>query len=154
RAGTHQRPDGPIAAGASLLARRRVSYAASRPSLQRIALTLLWKTIMNYLPLVLFFALPCALAADDGEPLVINGCSIAEASQCPNADLRGADLSNQDLRKMNLAGADLREANLRHARLDLANLEKAQLQNATLTRASLQQTNLRMADLRGAQLQA
>ena len=103
---------------------------------------------MNYLPLALLLGLSPALAMnvdDDGNdvPLTINGCLIAEASQCPGANLRGANLANQDLRKMNLAGADLSGADLRHAQLDLANLEKARLQGANLTRASLQQSNLR-----------
>lgn len=87
---------------------------------------------MTFLPLALLLAITPALAlatdSDDGDtPLSINGCVIAEASQCPGANLRGAKLANQDLRKMNLAGADLRDADLRHARLDLANLEKARL---------------------------
>ncbi|RFQ00887.1 pentapeptide repeat-containing protein, partial [Pseudomonas putida] len=72
---------------------------------------------MNYLPLALLIVLAPAMAenADDvgnDPPLTINGCVIAEASQCPGADLRGANLANQDLRKMNLAGADLRDADL------------------------------------------
>jgi len=55
---------------------------------------------MNYLPLLLLLALPLA-HADDGDdtPLVINGCTLAEHSQCPGANLRGANLSNQDLSK-------------------------------------------------------
>lgn len=58
---------------------------------------------MNYLPLGLLLVLSPTLAmnADDAEsdtPLTINGCRIAEASQCPGADLRGANLANQDLR--------------------------------------------------------
>ena len=114
---------------------------------------------MNYLPFALLLALTPALAAnadDDGNdtPLTVNGCVIAEASQCPGANLRGANLANQDLRKMNLAGADLREADLRHAQLDLANLEKAQLQGADLTRASLQQSQLRLADFSNSTLVA
>lgn len=114
---------------------------------------------MNYLPFTLLLALSPALAvsADDAgndTPLTINGCVIAEASQCPGANLRGANLANQDLRKMNLAGADLRDADLRHAQLDLANLEKARLQGANLTRASLQQSNLRLADLSNSKLVA
>ena len=92
---------------------------------------------MKYLPLLLLLSLPLA-HADDGDdaPLIVNGCTIAEHSQCPGANLQGANLSNQDLRNMNLSGANLRNADLRHARLDLANLEKAQLQGANLTRAS------------------
>ena len=111
---------------------------------------------MKYLPLFLMLTLPLAHATDDGEdtPLIINGCTVAQHSQCPGADLKGANLSNQDLRSMNLSGADLRNADLRHARLDLANLEKARLQGANLTRASLQQSNLRLADFTGATLMA
>ena len=53
---------------------------------------------MNYLPFTLLLALSPALAvsADDAgndTPLTINGCVIAEASQCPGANLRGANLA-------------------------------------------------------------
>ncbi|MEO6679794.1 MAG: pentapeptide repeat-containing protein, partial [Pseudomonas sp.] len=61
---------------------------------------------MNYLPLLLVLtALPVFAATDDGDdaPLIINGCTLAEHSQCPGANLKGANLSNQDLRGMNLA---------------------------------------------------
>ncbi|HAA39854.1 MAG TPA: pentapeptide repeat-containing protein, partial [Pseudomonas sp.] len=64
---------------------------------------------MNYLPLLLLLCLPVAHAEDgDDAPLIINGCTIAAHSQCPGANLKGANLRNQDLSKMNLAGADLR----------------------------------------------
>lgn len=58
---------------------------------------------MNYLPFTLLLALSPALAvsADDAgndTPLTINGCVIAEASQCPGANLRGANLANSTLR--------------------------------------------------------
>jgi len=48
---------------------------------------------MNYLSLVLLLSLPPAFAVnvdDDGNdvPLTINGCLIAESSQCPGANLR------------------------------------------------------------------
>ncbi|MCW1248468.1 pentapeptide repeat-containing protein, partial [Pseudomonas sp. SAICEU22] len=109
---------------------------------------------MKFLPLLLLFIGAVAHADDPDTALTIKGCTIAESSQCPGANLRGAKLANQDLRKMNLAGADLRDADLRHARLDLANLEKAQLQGANLNRASLQQSNLRLADFSGAKLKA
>ena len=83
---------------------------------------------MKYLPLFLLLIGSLAHAENgDDAPLIINGCTLAEHSQCPGANLRGVNLSNQDLRGMNLAGADLRDADLRHAQLDLANLEKAQL---------------------------
>jgi len=48
-----------------------------------------------------FLAFTCLLiavqACADDDPLTINGCLIAESSQCPGADLRGALLANQDL---------------------------------------------------------
>ena len=75
---------------------------------------------MNYLPFTLLLALSPALAvnADDAgndAPLTINGCVIAEASQCPGANLRGAKLANQDLRKS--ARARLLWPNLASCRL-------------------------------------
>lgn len=62
---------------------------------------------MHPLPLLLPIALLLIageLRADD-QALTVNGCRIEADSQCPNANLRGADLSNQDLRRMSLAGA-------------------------------------------------
>ncbi|MCK9802313.1 pentapeptide repeat-containing protein, partial [Pseudomonas sp. MAFF 302030] len=44
---------------------------------------------MKYLPLLLLLSLPLA-HADDGDdaPLIVNGCTIAEHSQCPGANLQ------------------------------------------------------------------
>ena len=49
---------------------------------------------MNYLPFALLLVLSPAMAVsadDDGNdaPLTVNGCVIAEASQCPGANLPG-----------------------------------------------------------------
>src|SRR3990167_1427314 len=72
---------------------------------------------MNYLPLLLpvvLLILGTELVNAD-EVLTVNGCRIEADSQCPKANLQGANLSNQDMRRMNLEGADLRGADLRHS---------------------------------------
>ena len=52
---------------------------------------------MKYLPLLLLLSIAQAHADDaDNAPLIINGCTIADHSQCSGANLRGANLSNQD----------------------------------------------------------
>ena len=72
---------------------------------------------------------------------------LLETRQCPNCNLRGANLRGANLGGANLAGADLRGANLKGA--DLAG---SRLSNADLADANLMGANLGNADLRGADL--
>ena len=76
------------------------------------------------------------------EVRVINGCRIEPRTECPGADLRGADLSKERLDGANLSRANLSltwliGANLSYAKLYYTNLRDANLSGANLTGASL-----------------
>jgi len=72
--------------------------------------------------------------------------------ECPNCDLRGADLEGANLRDANLYRANLRDANLYRANLRDANLKGANLKGANLKGANLIGANLMSAKLQGANL--
>lgn len=77
---------------------------------------------------------------------------LLSTGDCPNCDLRGADLVLADLENANLAGANLSGANLSQANLAGADLRGANLARATLNAANLMGANLEGADLRVADL--
>lgn len=91
-------------------------------------------------------------------PASIGGCQIARDTECPGADLSGADLGSQWAGRDQIrAGADLRDANFEganfsNAKLGEVNLQKANLKNANLTNAYLVSAFLFGADLSGADL--
>ena len=98
-----------------------------------------------------------AFAADNEpnttESLIINGCKLAPEAQCPNVDLRHANLKQLDLHGINLSGANLTRADLRHANLRGANLTGAILDTADLRLAFAQGVNAQNANLHGANLE-
>jgi len=72
---------------------------------------------------------------------------LRETNQCPNCDLRGANLEDANLFGANLVNANLQGANLNGANLGSANLTDADLSGATLRRAYLYQATLDNTDL-------
>lgn len=110
-------------------------------------------------------AVEVAVTDDDGmvreaagdDVWVINGCRIRPGTECPQANLRyaelsGADLSGASLRYADLWGVDLSGANLLDADLSGANLTGADLRWAFLSGAVLSGAVLSGADLRGSVL--
>lgn len=75
---------------------------------------------------------------------------VKTASNCPECNLAGADLSRANLVEANLAGADLSGANLHGANLRRANLAGANLAGADLTLANMPGANLRDCNLKNA----
>ncbi len=69
---------------------------------------------------------------------------LIKTHQCPDCDLRGANLQGLDLRGVNLTGANLAGANLSSTKLANANLNGANLQAANLEQADLGCTALRL----------
>jgi hypothetical protein len=82
----------------------------------------------------------------------VNGCAIQPATQCPGADLSGANLEDADLSGANLSGASLGETNLSGANLSEANLSSAQIVDADLSDADLTGANLAGATITGTNL--
>lgn len=92
-----------------------------------------------------------------GEQYLGDRMAPAGETQCPGADLAGADLSERNLflanfEDANLSGANLFGANLGRAILTGANLSKADLTDAGLAYADLGGADLEGADLGGADL--
>ncbi len=90
-------------------------------------------------------------------PSQIGDCVIEPNTECPGADLRGAQLGFRSFGfgagvRAKLAGANLQEADLTGADLFSADLASADLRRANLTDANLAGADLFQADLRGANL--
>lgn len=91
-------------------------------------------------------------------PDKIGECLIRARTQCPEADLSGADLGaatvagHPSREAADLSGANLRETNLTGAKLARAKLEGADLTDAILRGAALQSSFLYQANLSGADL--
>ncbi|MBM3949758.1 MAG: pentapeptide repeat-containing protein [SAR202 cluster bacterium] len=88
----------------------------------------------------------------------INGCKIEEDTQCPGADLSGADLGAITSKghparlAANLSGGNFSGANLEGAYMARIDLSGADLSNTNLRGANLYQAMLFEADLTGADL--
>lgn len=82
-------------------------------------------------------------------PTLITSCVIGPFTNCPNAKLRGVDLSGANLCGANLSGADLSHSLLPRARLSYANLEGADLSYSELTDANLSHSSTTGANLNG-----
>ena len=95
-----------------------------------------------------------ALAGCGGSdtPDAVGNCTIAPATQCPDADLSGADLDGVDLTGANLAGATLDGTNLSGANLTGVNLAGAQIGDSDLSDADLTRANLSGATITGTDL--
>jgi len=78
----------------------------------------------------------------DTPDVVVGACTIAPATQCPGADLTGADLQDADLTGANLSSVNLTETNLSGANLTTANLSGATIVDADLSDADLTGANL------------
>jgi uncharacterized protein YjbI with pentapeptide repeats len=118
------------------------------------------------LVLVVFVALTTVDASSAFANSTINGCTIvaqptpAHFTNCPAADLSGANLSSVDLSFANLRGANLVGADLTFAVLRRANLSNASLATCVLqpdfsvrcNAADLSHANLTRASLTGATL--
>jgi uncharacterized protein YjbI with pentapeptide repeats len=88
----------------------------------------------------------------------INGCKIQPDTQCPGADLSGADLGaitskgHPGRLLAKLSGGNFSGANFEDAYMARIDLSGADLTNANLKRANLYQATLFEADLSGADL--
>jgi len=71
---------------------------------------------------------------------------------CPNCDLRGADLTNTCVKKGNVAGAQFDGAKLVLMCMSYANFKGASFRNADMAGANLAHANVDNADFTGAKL--
>src|SRR5689334_1234630 len=74
---------------------------------------------------------------------VINGCTIKEQTQCPNANLSGFNASVPHRFRIDLKGANLRGADLRNTNWgEVTDFSEADLTNARLAGSALSGANL------------
>ncbi len=94
----------------------------------------------------------------DPVPEAVGDCRIKPGTQCPGADLRGADLGlikvgqHPDRRPARLEGSNLRGADFTDAFLEEVDFTGADLRDAILRGAKMRSSFLFQADLRGADL--
>jgi hypothetical protein len=101
------------------------------------------KLFMVMVCMVLFLGMFQLPAVFGGEAFTFNLADVERlkaTSECPNCNLRGANLSGTNLNKANLSGANLIMANLNKANLSGANLSGAYLGSANLDDAILSGT--------------
>jgi hypothetical protein len=94
------------------------------------------KLFMVMVCMVLFLGMFQLPAAFGGEAFTFNLADVERlkaTSECPNCNLRGANLSGANLKKASLVGANLSEANLSGANLSGAYLGSANLDDAILS---------------------
>ena len=105
--------------------------------------------------LLLCACLGIALArgqATRAQGVVIGGCNIVQFTQCPNADMSGANLSNYNLTAANLYGAKFRSDTLDGTDFSYAYMQGVDFTNATLNGVNFTAAVLAGADMSGAKL--
>jgi hypothetical protein len=110
------------------------------------------RRVVEVVVVLLVAILAAGCGGSRGPESEVNGCAIQPATQCPGADLSGANLEDADLSGANLSGTNLEGANLSGANLSEANLSSAQIVDADLSDADLTATNLTGATITGTNL--